>query len=128
MIDPTDPRFVVGGEEDRRRARQEYLAAQRVAIAMRSGLPEIPRGNLTFGRFGHIEDRSGEFYRRRRGEIEDPKHSSAVAFYLDPGGDPIYLERPVGGPRNHEELEQRRAENEQRRADQATRRPIRRTA
>jgi hypothetical protein len=47
------------------------------------------------------------------GEV-DPKHSSAVGFYLTAAGDPVYLERPARPPQNRAELEQQQAEREQR--------------
>ena len=80
-------------------------------------LPEIPRARLTFGRFGHVEDEGGEFYRVCRGQLDDPRYSSAVAFYLDVAGVPVYLERPTGAPHNRDEQAQAAAAREQRRAD-----------
>jgi hypothetical protein len=114
-IDPSDARFVTGTAQERQLARAEYRRQLRIAIAMRSGLPEIPRSDLSFLKFGLIEDlASGNFYHAVRGELDDPKHSSAVGFYLTASGDPVYLERPAGSPQNRAELEELQAAREQR--------------
>jgi hypothetical protein len=115
-MDPTDARFVTGTEESRRQARAEYRRQLRIAVAMKSGLPEFPRSDLGFHKFGVIEDvASGNFYRAIRGEVSDPKHSSAVGYFVTEAGDPIYLERPVGSRQNRDDLEAKRAEREARR-------------
>ena len=116
MIDPADPRFVIGTDADQRRAREEFRRQQQIAAAMRSPLPEIPRSDLEFHRFGQIEDRaSGNLYRAVRGDLVDPSHSTAIGYYLTEHGLPVYLERPVGSPQNRAELEAKQAELEQRR-------------
>jgi hypothetical protein len=113
-IDPSDPRFVTGTAQEQQQARAEYRRQLAIAIAMWSGLPEIPSSDLKLLRFGLIEDlASGNFYFAVGGEV-DPKHSSAVGFYLTAAGDPVYLERPARPPQNRAELEQQQAEREQR--------------
>ena len=98
-----------------KQARREYRRHQKIQMAMRSALPEIPRSDLDFHRFGLIEDRaSGNFFHALRGELDEPKHSSAVAHFLTESGDPIYLERPSSPPQDRAELEARQAALEQR--------------
>lgn len=115
LLDPADPRFVTGSEEDRKRARAEWRRQCFVAAVMNAKLVEIPRGDLAFGRFGILENtRTGDLYRARRGEIEDLDYSPAVAYYVGADGLPVLLERPAG-PKTVAEREQLRAEQERRR-------------
>ena len=117
MMDPADPRFVTGTTEQIAQARLEWHRQQALQAAMRSSLPEIPRSDLSFQKFGLIEHiGSGNFYRALRGVVDDPQYSPAVGYYIDEaGGLPVYLERPVSRPRDRAELEQMRAEREARR-------------
>jgi hypothetical protein len=117
MMDPSDARLHTGTPAQMEQARREFRRQQRLQIAMRSGLPELPRKDLSRRRFGILEDRvSGNFYRAIRGELTDPKHSSAVGYVINEAGDSVYLERPVGSPQNRDELEAQQAEREARRA------------
>jgi hypothetical protein len=115
-IDLTDRRFVEGTEESRRRAREEAAEQIRMYqqhdLAMKSQLPEIPRAQLEFGKFGRVEDGAGEFYSVIRGVVTDPAHSPAVAFYVTAAGDVAWLERPASGPQNRGQLEEQHAERE----------------
>jgi hypothetical protein len=100
MMDPADPRLVTGTPEQIDQARREFRRHQKLQIAMRSGLPEIPRSDLAFHKFGRIEDiASGNFFHAMRGKVTDPRHSPAVAYYVTEDATPIYVERPVGAPR-----------------------------
>jgi hypothetical protein len=114
----SDQRFVAGSEEeDRRRTRDEYRRQHALDLAAKSGLPEIPHQDLEPRPFAILEDRaSGVFFVPIRGVVDDPKRSGATAFYLDPSGQPVYLQRPASGPKSRAELEQHRAEREARRA------------
>jgi hypothetical protein len=114
-LDPSDPRFVTGTDDTRRQARDEFRRQQRLHIAMRSTLPELPRSDLAFHKFGIEDIASGNYYKAIRGELTDPNHSAAVGYYINELGDPVYLERPVGSPQNRDELNELRAEREQRR-------------
>lgn len=119
VVDLADRRFAEGTEESRRQARQE--AAEQIRVyqqheaAMRSQLPEVPRGQIEFGKFGRVEI-AGEFYAVIRGHVDDPSRSPAVAWYVDEHGEIVWLERPPSGPRSRAELEQREAERAQREA------------
>ena len=79
---------------------------------MRSALPENPRGDLEFLKFGVVEDRaSGNFFHACRGELDDPRHSSAVAYFLNVTGDPIDWTSPPDSHRTWgTELEAQQAE------------------
>ena len=81
VTDPLDSRDRV---TDRRR--------RRIAIAQRAGWRELERRNLAFGRFGVVTDeRDGTVYRVNRGEV-DGQYTPIVAYYIDPNGDPVFLE------------------------------------
>jgi hypothetical protein len=72
------------------------LAAQRRARALehaRKTLPELDHKSLRFGPFGVIETPDGDRYKVVRGLIDDPSASAAHAFYIDPAGHAVYLER-----------------------------------
>ena len=71
-LDPSDARFAIGTEEDRKRARAEWHRQRFIAQVMRSGLEEIPRSDVEPFKFGLVEDtRNGRFYRRRRDALVD---------------------------------------------------------
>ena len=59
---------------------------------MRSDLVEIPRGDLTFHKFGLIEASDGRLYRARRDAAADIGFEGAVAYYTDQTGYPHLLE------------------------------------
>jgi transposase len=56
LLDPADPKYVTGSEEDRKQARAEWHRQRFIAEVMRSSLPEIPRSNLQPLRFGTLEE------------------------------------------------------------------------
>ena len=115
-----DRRLVEGSDESRRQAREELRRHLVLEQAMRSRIPEVARSDLKFGRFGIIEDiRTGSIYKVRRGQLEDPAHSNAVAWYLAADGAPQYLEQPAGLPKTVAEAETKRLEREQRKAERA---------
>jgi hypothetical protein len=95
--------------------RDQERLEQRLRTAMRSGLPELARTNLKFGRHAVEDETSGDLYRIVRGEVDDPRYTSAVAFFINANGDAAYLERPTSGPKTRAELDARQAEREQRR-------------
>jgi hypothetical protein len=69
------------------------LAEQRRDRALevaRKTLPELPRDELTFGRFGVI-DHQGDRYKLVRGIVDEPVSSAATAFYVH-DGEAVYLE------------------------------------
>jgi hypothetical protein len=74
---------------------RDDLAAQRqrrAAALARTCLLELDRDRLTFGRFGTVEH-DGTTYAICRGIVDDPKHSPAAAFYVNPAtGGVVYLE------------------------------------
>ena len=55
VTDSTDARLVTGTGESRRQARDELRRHITIKKAMHSGLPELARGDLEFGRFGIVE-------------------------------------------------------------------------
>jgi hypothetical protein len=116
LLDPTSPRFITGSEADQKQARDEWRRNRYVAEVMRSDLEEIPRSNLKPLRYGTLEDTTtGTFYRPRRDGLTDLNDATGtVAYYVDPDGTPVLLERP-NGPKTQAELEQQQAEREQRR-------------
>ena len=114
-LDPADARFVTGTAEEQRRARAEWRRARFIAQVMASNLPEIPRADLTSGRFGRLEDtRTGTFYRAALGQLHDLDYTPAVAYFVGVDGTPFLLERP-SGPKTRAELEQQQRERDERR-------------
>jgi hypothetical protein len=108
LLDPTSSRYVEGTEEDRQRARAEWHRQRYIGQVMGSSLEEIPRSDLSFGRFGIVEHvPSGRLYRARRDGIIDLSFVDAAAYYCDQAGTPVLLE-PPSGPQSRQELEQRR--------------------
>lgn len=74
-------------------ARADARRHRRIAIAHRSGWIELPRRHLRLGRFGVVMDeRSDDSYLVSRAEI-DAEFSPIVAYYIDPAGDPVFLEK-----------------------------------
>ena len=74
---------------------------------MRGNWPEIPRRELDFGRF-HVEHvPTGDFYSRVAGEVSE-ESKNVAAFYIAADGEPVFLERPAGGPMTRREFEERR--------------------
>src|SRR4051794_21145122 len=81
------------GEAARAQAARELRRQKVLRAAMSSGLPELPRDRLRFGRFGEVEDTgSGEFYGVIRGEVVEARWSPASAFFLDPDATVVWLE------------------------------------
>ena len=119
ILDPADARYVTGSEEERTKARQEWLRARFTHQVMSSDLEEIPRANLRPLRGPRVleDTETGDFYFvRLDGMIDMDFVKSAVAYYCAGDGTPVLLERPPGGmPQTRAELERRRAEREQRR-------------
>lgn len=119
ILDPADHRLVVGSEEERKEARQEWLRARFTHQVMSSDLEELPRSRLQPLRGPRVleDTESGDFYFvRLDGMIDMDFVKSAVAYYCAADGTPVLLERPPGGmPQTRQEFEQRRAEREQRR-------------
>ena len=74
-------------------ARTQARREQRIRFAHRCGWQEIDRRHLTFEPFGAvIHEPSGDSYRISRGEI-DAEFSPVVAYFIDPAGDPVFLEK-----------------------------------
>ena len=67
---------------------------------MTSGWPELPRSELAPAHLGLLEHTSGNFYVVCRGVQFGGQHDSAEAFYIDPNGEPVFLERPPTRPRH----------------------------
>jgi hypothetical protein len=119
VTDVNDQRLVIGTDETRRQAREELKLHVAVQRAMRSGLPELPRGDLEFQRFDIVEHRqTGALYHVQLGQLDDPDRSGAVAFFIAEDGLPRYLEQPPG-PRTRAEAEAQRQALEQRKAERA---------
>jgi hypothetical protein len=75
---------------------RDDLAAQRQRRAIglaRECLLELDRDDLNFGPFGTVTHRGGRTYKVARGVIEEPRDSSAAAFYLAASGHVVYLEQ-----------------------------------
>jgi len=100
--------FNVGARDDERQRQLRH--------AMRSGLPELERSRLRFGKRVVEDERTGPFYSVCRGVVEEAEFSPAAAFYVSAQGDPVYLE-PAPGPKNRDELTARREAKEQARAE-----------
>jgi hypothetical protein len=75
-----------------RTPREELRRQQRLRTAMRSDIPEIPRDELTAGRFGSVQHKDGRRFQIVRGEVDDARHSPVVAFYVTATGDVVFLE------------------------------------
>jgi hypothetical protein len=116
LLDPSDPRYVVGTEADRAKARDEWHAHRILAQLMRSDLEEVRRADLRPFRFGLLEhERTGRFYQRHRGALVELHYvPNAVAWFVAADGSPVVLEKP-SGPQTRAELEQQQAERAQRR-------------
>ena len=131
VLDPADPRFVTGSEEERAQARREWLRARFTHEVLSSKLPEIPRSRLQPVRglprtLEDTESRDGDFYVVYRGASVDLSFTEHLAaYYFDSSGVPVLLERP-SGVKSRAELEQRRAEREQRRNAPKPRRRMKR--
>ena len=118
VTDVNDQRLVIGTDQTRRQ-REELRLHVAVQRAMRSGLPEFPRGDLEFQRFGIVEHRhTGALYHVQLGQLDDPDRSGAVAFFIADDGTPRYLEQPPG-PSTREEVEAQRQALEQRKGERA---------
>ena len=119
VLDPADARFVTGSEEERAKARAEWHRQRFISQVLGSDLEEIPRARLQPLRGPRLleDTETGSFYVPRRDGLIDLDYvKSAVAYYCDPTGAPVLLERPPGAlPQTRQELEERRAEREQRR-------------
>ncbi len=119
MLDPSNPIYVTGTEEDRKRARDQWHRDRFLAQLLRSSLPEISRASLVDRRFGIVEDTTdGRLYRARRDEIGDLEYATGViAYYRTEAGVPVLLEEPPPGhPQTVDEERQRKAEREQQRS------------
>ena len=131
ILDPANPRLVVGSEEERAEARREWHQARFTREVFNSKLPEIPRSSLepVRGLRRYLEDVAspdGDFYVVHGGASVDLTYAkSIVAYFVDAAGIPVLLERPTG-VKSRAELEQRRAEREQRRKAPKPRRQKRR--
>ena len=118
ILDPADPRFVTGSEEERAKVRAEWFRARFTHDVLSSKLEEIPRSNLQPVRglprtLEDTESRDGDYYTVYRGASVDLSFAeNIVAYYFDPAGVPVLLERPTG-VKSRAELEQRRAERAQ---------------
>jgi len=101
-------------QERQQRAAEELRREQRLRIAQKAGMAEIPRGELR--RFGPYLERAatGELFHVSRGEVFDQGHDVASAYYHDAGGGLVFLQRPQG-PQTRAEFEAQRAERERRR-------------
>ena len=110
-----DENLVAGDETSRRQARAQARQRERLALAMKSGWPELARKDLVFGRV-IVHEPTGEFFHLVRGEVYGGGHDPVDAYYIDAAGYVEFLQRPSGGPQTRLELAQRRAEREQRQA------------
>lgn len=120
VLDPGDARYVTGSDEDQAKARAEWHRARFTHEVLSSKLEEIPRSRLqpVRGMRGMLEDtdsRDGDYYVVHRGTSVDLTFAeNLVAYYFDPAGVPVLLERP-NGIRSRAELEKRKAERAERR-------------
>ena len=113
-LSPFDP-LVEGDEQSKRQARAQARQRERLALAMKSGWPELARKDLDFGRV-IVHEPTGDFFHLVRGEVYGGGHDPVDAYYIDAAGYVVFLQRPTSGPKNQDELEQRRAERAQRQA------------
>ena len=86
-----------------------------IGLARASGRPEYKRSELrpVHGRL--LETPNGDFLFPHPGVVDDPKYAPVVAYFVDESGHVRWLER-AHGPKNHAELEARRARREERNA------------
>lgn len=91
-----DENLISGDDEGRREARAAHRRQQRLALAMRSNWPELPRKDLAFNRFTVTDTSTRIEYRIHRGEV-DAVYAPVAAYYIDEAGDPVFLERQGGG-------------------------------
>ena len=102
-----EPGLVDEAEARRRAEQDDRRRADRLRVAMSSGLPELSRDDLTFGRFITHEP-TGEFFLVMAGE--PAAHKDAFdAWYVERTGDVTFLERPASGPKTRDELAAHRA-------------------
>lgn len=87
----SDEHLVTGDEESRRRAREELRTRQRLHLAESSSWKRIDLADLRFSRHFVEDTRTGERYRRYRGEVMDAMHTPVVAWAIRPDG-PVFLE------------------------------------
>jgi hypothetical protein len=92
--------------ENERREREDRRRQQRVAHAMRAGWPELPRSDLSFGRFVVEHVPSGNYFKPMGGEVI-VSDDAVAAFFVDADGDAVLLERPTSGPRSRPERDDR---------------------
>lgn len=112
----SDQELVEGGEAAQRRAQAELRREQRLHVAMTSGWPELRRSDLEPAHLGLLEhEPTGDFYAVTRGEQFGENYDTAAAFYIDPAGDAVFLERPASGAKSRAELEQAQARRAERR-------------
>ena len=91
-LHPSDAVFATGNPEEQRAARDEYRRQQRLQAAMRSGMQELERSDLEFGRF-HITHRpSGQLFHVTRGEQFAGQYDTATAYYVTAGQEVAFLE------------------------------------
>jgi hypothetical protein len=62
--------------------RDELRRERRLRVALNCRLPELRREDLELGRFGVVRHVDGDAYRVVRGEVDDPRASPAIAYYI----------------------------------------------
>jgi hypothetical protein len=114
ILDPSNPIYAIATEEDRAAARRQWHHERFRAQLERSTLPQLPRDNLTFGRFSQVEDTTdGRLYRVRHDMLGDLELATGVvAYYFDRSGVPRLLEEPPG-PQSRQALQEQQAAREQ---------------
>jgi hypothetical protein len=113
LLDPNDPKYVTGSQEEQKQAREDWRRAMRVRKVVASDRTEIPRAKLKQGPFGLLEHDDGTYYRPVGG---DPDHlPDAHHYYVTENGDIVLLEPPASGPKTRAELEQQQRDRDERR-------------
>jgi hypothetical protein len=116
-IDVNHAQLIPGTPEEQEQARREWQQHKRTAaIVNNPKLTEIPRSELTFGRYWieHSASADGDYYRAFGG---DPEYvgDDVRAYYVNDAGTPCLLQR-ASNPSSRAELERIRETREQRNA------------
>jgi hypothetical protein len=118
IVDPNDPRLIVGTPDDQRRARREF-ERQRVTRAIVATKTEIPRAELNFEALGgrvieHVASRDGDFYFVFSGDPSYVGHD-VRSYFVNVAGDPVLLQR-AHNPSSRADVERMLEAREQRKA------------
>lgn len=84
--------LVAGDEESRRRARDDLRGRRLLHLAENSRWRRINLDDLRFSPHTIEDCRTGEQFKRYRGELLDAVNLPVVAWYIGSNGEPVFLE------------------------------------